>query len=144
KRVLGGIPQGVAAPERVTRMASAEVSAPTPGARLGGLTPGRRPGAHRDQPPPAGPSAAVARSLTPGRPAGVRPQTLIVPNPGAWPRGWPTQTVRAVDNRAAVEEAMQGRPRDASARWGCCDRATLPASQRLPPDWGSESLGDVD
>src|SRR5439155_27176924 len=26
----------------------------------------------------------------------------------------------------------------------CCDRATLPASQRLPPDWGSESPGDVE
>src|SRR5437764_14488850 len=93
---------------------------------------------------PAGPgAAAAARPLTPGRPPGVRPRTLIFPNPGAWPRGWPTQTARAVDNRAAVEEAIQGRPRDASARWGCGDRATLPASQRLPPDWGSESLRDV-
>jgi len=32
-------------------MASAKVSAPTRSARLGGLTPGPRPGAHRDQPP---------------------------------------------------------------------------------------------
>src|SRR5438477_5560979 len=57
-------------------------------------------------------AAAAARPLTPGRPPGVRPRTLIFPNPGAWPRGWPTQTARAVDNRAAVEEAIQGRPRD--------------------------------
>ncbi len=32
-------------------MASAGESAPTPSARSSGLTPGRRPGAHRDQPP---------------------------------------------------------------------------------------------
>src|SRR2546430_5679070 len=130
--------EAVQPPERVTRMASAKVSAPTRSARLAGFNPAPTArGSPRPTPPPAGRARPDELSVDPGahppqpphrraarrtpgaapepgapaRRAAVRQQTLIAPNPGAWPGGWPTRTAHAVDNRAAVEEAMQGPPR---------------------------------
>ena len=95
------------------------IPAPTPSTSAGGLTPGRRPGAHRNQPntvcpgtarwrvrPPRahGPGLPVTNPTpsigaqhqegpsTPGVTPRLGPAGPLPLNPGAWPRGWSTRT----------------------------------------------------
>src|SRR2546430_14280082 len=102
-----GSEEAVEPPERVTRMASAEVSAPTRSARLGGLTPGPRPGAHRDQPPHL--TVVHGRTSCPSTPG----HTPRVPQPGR-PRA-----------AAPAHTEKDGQPPEGGTR-------VDPASRRVP------------